>query len=90
MPNGTDTRIVQMQFDNRQFEKNIRTSEKSLERFKKYLDFDACERSLSKFGKAAEQLTFDKMADNLQKLTDKYINMTDDIMESKTKEIMTV
>ena len=75
MPNGTDTRIVQMQFDNRQFEKNIKTSGKSLEKFKGLLNFDSCEKSLNKFEKATEHLTFDKMADNLQKLTDKFTGL---------------
>lgn len=75
MPSGIDTRIVQMQFDNRKFEKNIRTSEKSLDRFKKLLNFDSCEKSLDKFGKAAENLTFSKMADNLQRLTDKFTGL---------------
>lgn len=75
MPSGIDTRIVQMQFDNRKFEKNIRTSEKSLDRFKKLLNFDSCEKSLDKFEKAAENLTFSKMADNLQRLTDKFTGL---------------
>ena len=75
MPNGTDTRIVQMQFDNRQFERNIKTSGKSLEKFKKLLNFDTCEKALDKFSRATEQLTFDKMADNLQKLTDKFTGL---------------
>lgn len=75
MPSGIDTRIVQMQFDNRKFEKNIRTSEKSLDRFKKLLNFDSCEKSLDKFGKAAENLTFSKMEDNLQRLTDKFTGL---------------
>lgn len=75
MPNGIDTRIVQMQFDNRQFERNIKTSGKSLEKFKSLLDFDSCEKSLNKFGKATEQLTFEKMSDNLQKLANKFTGL---------------
>ena len=75
MPSGTDTRIVQMQFDNRQFERNIKTSEKSLDKFKQMLNFDKCEKSLNQFGKATEQLTFQKMTDNLQKLTDKFTGL---------------
>lgn len=75
MPNGIDNRIVQMQFDNRQFERNIKTSGKSLEKFKELLNFDSCEKSLNKFGKATEQLTFEKMSDNLQKLTNKFTGL---------------
>lgn len=75
MPNTTDTRIVQMQFDNRSFEKNIATSEKSLEKFKKALDFQKCGKSLEDFEDATRKLTFDQMASNIQKLTDKFTGL---------------
>ena len=72
---STDTRIVQMQFDNKDFEKNIAQSEKSLDKFKEALDFAECEKSLEDFGDATKKLTFDQMADNLQKLTDKFTGL---------------
>ena len=34
MAGAVDTRVVQMQFDNKDFERNVKTSEKTLERFK--------------------------------------------------------
>ena len=73
--NATDTRIVQMQFDNRQFERDIARSEKSLDRFKEALDFSKCEDSLEDFEKSTRNLTFDSMAENLQKLTDKFTGL---------------
>ena len=73
--NSTDTRIVQMQFDNKDFEKNIAQSEKSLDKFKEALDFAECEKSLEDFGDATKKLTFDQMADNLQKLADKFTGL---------------
>lgn len=75
MANATDTRIVQMQFDNKNFEKNIATSEKSLDRFKEALNFDECEDSLNDFEAATKRLTFDSMSANLQKLTDKFTGL---------------
>ena len=40
MPNEQrDTRIVEMHFENRQFERNIAKSQKSLEDFKKELNY---------------------------------------------------
>lgn len=75
MASNTDTRIVQMQFDNKDFEKNIATSEKSLEKFKEALDFEQAEKSLEDFGDATRKLTFDQMAANLQKLTDKFTGL---------------
>ena len=75
MANNTDTRIVQMQFDNKDFEKNIATSEKSLEKFKEALDFEQCEKSLENFEDATRKLTFDQMASNIQKLADKFTGL---------------
>ena len=41
MPNREkDTRVVEMQFDSKDFDKNIRSSQKTLEDFKKSLNFD--------------------------------------------------
>lgn len=75
MPSNTDTRIVQMQFDNKDFEKNIATSEKSLEKFKEALNFQECEKSLEDFEDATRKLTFDQMASNIQKLADKFTGL---------------
>ena len=72
---STDTRIVQMQFDNRDFEKNIAVSQESLEKFKDELDFDEQEDNLRSFGDAVKNFSFDSMADNLQKLTDKFTGL---------------
>ena len=75
MPGATDTRIVQMQFDNKSFERDIKTSEKSLDRFKEKLDFSKCEKSLDEFSKATKGLTFENLVNNIQKLTDKFTGL---------------
>lgn len=75
MAGATDTRIVQMQFDNASFERDIKTSEKSLDRFKEHLDFSKCEQSLEDFSKATKALSFDSIATNLQKLADKFTGL---------------
>ena len=73
MADGKDTRIVEMQFENKDFERNIAKSQKSLERFKKDLDFDEASKGLEKFAKAAKDTsTIDTLANNIQKLTDKF------------------
>ena len=43
-----DTRVVRMEFDNKQFEKNIRQTSKSLDNFKRDLDFKGVGDSLEK------------------------------------------
>lgn len=72
---GNDTRIVEMQFDNKDFEKNIETSQRSLERFKEELNFEDTSRSLDQFSRAANGLSFETLANNLQKLTDKFTGL---------------
>lgn len=51
MANNVDRRIVEMQFDNAQFENGVRTSVDSLERLKKGLDFTGVSKSTSDFSK---------------------------------------
>ena len=79
MANGNDTRIVEMQFQNRDFEKNISQSQKSLEKFKKELNFDDTSKGMDKFTKSLKSMKSDDgfgvMADNLQKLTDKFTGL---------------
>lgn len=75
MAGNVDTRIVQMQFDNKSFERDIKTSEKSLDKFKEKLDFSKCEQSLEEFSKATKALSFDNIAVNLQKLADKFTGL---------------
>lgn len=72
---GKDTRVVEMQFKNKQFEKNMETSQKSLEKFKKELNFDETSKGVEKFGRSMEALNFSKMADNIQRLTDKFTGL---------------
>ena len=41
-----DTRVVEMQFDNRQFEKNVKQTSKSLDNLKQSLDFKGVGNSI--------------------------------------------
>jgi len=75
MARNTDTRVVQMQFDNKNFEKNIATSGNSLEKFKRLLNFDKVEDGLSRFQSSIKNLTFESLASNIQKLTDKFTGL---------------
>lgn len=72
MPSGEvmDDRIVRMQFDSKNFDKNIQKSQKTLEDFKKELNFDDAARQMRGFAEASSVLT--SMSDNLQKLSDHF------------------
>ena len=75
MAASMDTRIVQMQFDNKDFERDIKISDKSLAKFKENLDFSKCEKGLTEFGNAIKSLSFSGLVENVQKLTDKFTGL---------------
>lgn len=61
MPNTIDERVVKMQFDNAQFEKNVQTSLGTLGKLKEALRFDKVDMS--------------GIASNIEKITDKVTSM---------------
>lgn len=54
MSRSVDERVVEMQFDNKQFESGIKTSLKSLDNLKRGLNFDSASKSLSYIEKQAK------------------------------------
>lgn len=73
MDTSRDTRIVEMQFENRDFERNISESKRSLERFKKELNFDEATKGIEKFSNAVSDTTvFNKMSDSIAKLSERF------------------
>lgn len=72
---NTDTRIVQLQFENREFERRIAKSTKSVEELKEAMDFEETSRGLEKFANATNGLDFSKLEDNIQRLTDKFTGL---------------
>ena len=77
MAGNMDERIIQMRFENRQFEKNIAKSKKSLEDFKKEMDFEDTSRNMEEFARATNRLSFDGLFSNIQKLTDRFTGLGD-------------
>ena len=75
MADAMDTRIVEMQFNNKDFEKNISVSQKSLEKFKKELNFDETSKGLENFSKSVKNVDFSVMENNIQALTDKFTGL---------------
>lgn len=72
-----DTRIVELQFKNREFERNIAKSTKSIEELKEAMDFDETSKGLDDFARSMGGLDFSKFGDNLQRLTDKFTGLGD-------------
>ena len=63
MSREVDERVVEMQFNNQNFEKNIRTSLKSLDMFKQALDFKGIENSFGKLDASFRSGDFSGMTD---------------------------
>ena len=62
MSTTVDNRVVEMQFDNRQFEKNVNTSLSTLDRLKQALNFDKSSKNLTNFANSAGKFNLDGIA----------------------------
>lgn len=72
MSTTIDNRIVEMEFDNAQFEKGIRTSLKSLEDLKKGLDLDKAVSSLSNLERAANKFDLSGIQNAVESLQNRF------------------
>ena len=75
MSGNIDNRIVQMQFDNAQFEKGVAQTSKSLAKFKKDLDFKDSEKSLERLQRAGDSFSLAKMAHGIDELGRRFSTM---------------
>lgn len=67
-----DERIVEMQFDNDDFERGVQTSLVSLAKLKQGLNLDASARSLSNLEKVGKSFSLANVADSVQVISDRF------------------
>ena len=72
MSGNVDNRIVEMQFDNRQFEQNINTSINSLDRLKESLNLESSVKSFEELDAAAETFNLNPMVAAIQTVGSKF------------------
>mgnify|MGYP002625007362 CR=1 FL=1 len=72
MSNNVDRRVVEMQFDNKDFENNIQDSVKSLDKLKKSLDLEESAKGLSALEKAGRHFSLDGMVEAAEAVTSKF------------------
>ena len=72
MPNSTDKRIVEMQFDNKEFEKNIHQSIKSLEELDKSLEFKNGGKGIQDLEKSINNLNVSKLEHTLDTIEKRF------------------
>ena len=75
MSKSIDERVVEMQFDNQQFEKGISTSMKSLDKLKKSLQLDDAGRSFEKLERSAKNVRLDGLAASVDAISSKFTLM---------------
>lgn len=67
-----DERVVEMRFDNQNFEKNIKTSMSSLDKLKEKLNFKGASDSFEKLGKAAGNVDMSSLGRSVDGITKKF------------------
>ena len=65
MSNTIDSRVVEMRFDNQQFESNVKTSMSTLDKLKSALRFDGATKGLEDINDAAKKVSFDPIGDGI-------------------------
>lgn len=65
MSKTVDERVVEMRFDNAQFERNVQTSMSTLDKLKQSLKFSDASKGFDSLGKAANKVRFDGMIDGI-------------------------
>lgn len=72
MSKTVDTRVVEMRFDNKQFENGVKTSLSTLEKLKSSLKLDGAAKGLENLDKAANSVSFDGIASGVAALEKRF------------------
>lgn len=72
MSQEVDERVVEMRFDNAQFEKNVHQTMQSLEKLNDSLRLNGAEKGFEKIGDASAKVDFDEMQGALDDLSGKF------------------
>ena len=75
MSKSVDERVVEMQFDNKQFESGIKQSLKSLENLRKGLNFDKATKSLANIEKATKNFSVAGLEKSVDLISSKFTNL---------------
>ena len=72
MSRTVDQRVVEMQFDNGQFERNVKTSMNTLDQLKQSLNMNGATKGLENVQKASENIDFSRMAAGVESLQNRF------------------
>lgn len=96
MSNTIDEKVVEMKFDNKNFETNVKTTMTSLDRLNEKLQLRGSEKSFQAIDSAAKSVSFDSLVSNVEYLRKRFSvmgiagmqvvqNLTNTVMTSVTK-----
>ena len=72
MSRTVDERVVEMRFDNANFEKNVQTSMSTLDKLKRSLNLSGASKGLENIGEAANKVRFDGMTSGIETVRAKF------------------
>lgn len=72
MSNTIDEKVVEMRFDNRDFEKNIKDTMKTLEEFKKQLNFSGASDGLENLNQYANKMNFNNLGKAIDLVNERF------------------
>ena len=72
MSNVMDRKVVEMQFDNSQFEKNVKTSISTIDKLKDSLKFEGLDKSFDNLERKTSKLDFSKLSGAVEEITYKF------------------
>lgn len=75
MSKTVDQRVVQIQFDNKQFKSGVAETMKQLTKFKSSLNMDESSKSLRNLQSAGKSLNLSKLVSGLQTVTDRFTTL---------------
>lgn len=67
-----DSKVVEMRFDNKQFEENVQTSLSTVDKLKKSLNFDGVSKGFENIESASKQLNFQGVSDAIETVKVKF------------------
>jgi methyl-accepting chemotaxis protein len=72
---SVDNRIVEMRFDNKDFEDGVSTSLTTLEKLKESLNLDGATKGLESVDKAAKSISLDSISESVEKVADHFSSL---------------
>lgn len=75
MSRSVDTRVVQMDFDNSKFERNVSTTQKTLEKLKSLLNFNDAGKGFTDIDRAASKVNLSPLEKSVQAISDRFSNL---------------